>query len=190
MVGGRSEEKVRARLEGSTEVFWSVVFGIKDAILEIMQKLGLDHREKVSHNSLTCGVALSVPFSLLQRWHLDGHSLRIQLYIFCQRKFSVRHSQSFNLAMKTYCSESVGISNLDTLTDQSVSLEPERQKLPQVRLLHSCGNCLLGSIMHFVEAWHAPFAAITRSIWNSALDLLTSYTARTKTRFSITCAWT
>lgn len=47
------KRKIRERLEESIEVFESIVVDIKDAILEMMKRLGLDSGENVSDHSHT-----------------------------------------------------------------------------------------------------------------------------------------
>jgi hypothetical protein len=105
--------KIRARLEESIEVFRSIVEDMKDAILEMMRRLGLDSGDKEK--------------SLISKE-------------FQRAAFAISRSSYDDILNRIRN----GISDLETLTDQNISLEPKREESSQVKLLNLLRELSIG----------------------------------------------
>ncbi|CAM1510792.1 Fc.00g083050.m01.CDS01 [Cosmosporella sp. VM-42] len=116
------KRRLRARLHDSMEVFESIVTNMREAMMQMMKRLGLGP---------------------------DGQALCLQAQEASKSSFVKEIKRAaFTISRSTYVDLIAvirsGISDLETLTDQNVGLEPKRQERSQVKLLALLRELSLG----------------------------------------------
>ncbi|KAJ3493122.1 hypothetical protein NLG97_g4940 [Lecanicillium saksenae] len=105
---GQLDSKLKLRLHDSIDVFQTIIIDVRASMLELMRRLGIDPENKDNEEPIT-----------FFRRELQRAVFTISRSTYSDLTDSIRSS----------------ICDLETLTNQNVSLEPQRQKLSQVRLL-------------------------------------------------------